>query len=288
MAKEETKTETSNFENDSLESLQTTLKVLMRKYPGQRTPIMGEIFDAIQKKSGTVEPDDSKKKSEVTDKVQKAFEILDSEDLIEKARGQVKQVGELDLSRKNVKTANGWVPVKGNEHLVKEHTGGEHHTEGIKVLANQLKTGDYVKHNVAINSNKSKTQYGKVIGEIDNNAKMHSGFKKILWDNAVGDEHGNMKNLHYEHHPDEGGFEKISREQYLKEAKFTNTKGSYLQNAGKHEDFDAAQKYKQPATQIVPETFKNPNTNLTADDWFKKYKIEDKAAYGLARKKRME
>lgn len=38
-----------------------------------------------------------------------------------KGRGKEKLIGELDKAGKNVKTANGWVPVKGNEHLV---TGG--------------------------------------------------------------------------------------------------------------------------------------------------------------------
>lgn len=38
-----------------------------------------------------------------------------------KGRGSQKLIGELDKAGKHVKTATGWVPVKGNEHLVNKH-----------------------------------------------------------------------------------------------------------------------------------------------------------------------
>lgn len=48
-----------------------------------------------------------------------------------KGRGKEKLIGELDKAGKNVKTANGWVPVKGNQHLVKQQ-GVQHKVEEKK------------------------------------------------------------------------------------------------------------------------------------------------------------
>jgi len=44
----------------------------------------------------------------------------DQLDTIEKGRGKTKKIGELDKSGRNIKTANGWVPVK---HAAKTHAG---------------------------------------------------------------------------------------------------------------------------------------------------------------------
>lgn len=51
-----------------------------------------------------------------------------------KGRGKEKLIGELDKAGKNVKTANGWVPVKGNEHLIT----GEHKKQSLKEKVIQI------------------------------------------------------------------------------------------------------------------------------------------------------
>lgn len=58
---------------------------------------------------------------------------------IKKGRGVTKLIGELDKAGKNVKTANGWVPVKGNEHLVNDGNKKENKNAEIQDVRKLIK-----------------------------------------------------------------------------------------------------------------------------------------------------
>ena len=53
-------------------------------------------------------------------------------DEIKKGRGAEKLIGELDKAGKNIKTATGWIPRKGNEHLVGKNVEKENSMEASK------------------------------------------------------------------------------------------------------------------------------------------------------------
>ena len=64
--KEKEETQDSNstsydWSNETPESLNMTLRVLMRKYPNQTTPVMKEIYDELQTRSSETSENKSEK-----------------------------------------------------------------------------------------------------------------------------------------------------------------------------------------------------------------------------------
>ena len=59
----------------------------------------------------------NKENQRISNNILKAYGVISNDD-IEKARGKAKRIGELDKSGKNVKTADGWKPVKTHGHKV--------------------------------------------------------------------------------------------------------------------------------------------------------------------------